>query len=408
MQEIRLSPSSIQAFKMCPLKFLYGNFYGLQPDKEKDSYRIGTIWHRCLEILGMLSQGRCPDCFRHEELDPACSLCEGSGVLPIDLMDAVVRYLNQVYEIVPENKTHDQWEVERIQILYSLSGYRWMFPDMHQRYKTMASEVWFELPIFYSNSRRKVPKSCTCGKIDEIIRAVNTGLLYIGEHKSTSTSFEGKKGSAYWDRLKKDVQVTEYLWAARKMQLAGELEKFGIRRDEPLIQGIWYDVWHKPTIAPKMLSQKDSKEFVETGEYFGEKFEIYTEDENPNIFYIGAFPLITTPGKKEGTFTIFETPEMYGARLLSDIATRPEFYFQQREIPRTDQQLEDFEKRLPKICGLIRTTEINDWWDENDMACESPYHCDFKDICYQNLNVGPDDCPDGYKKRKKKLEENNE
>lgn len=399
MQEIRLSPSAIQAFKSCPLKFLYGNFYGLQPEKEKDSYRIGTVWHRCLEILGMLPQGRCPDCFKQEELDSVCYLCEGSGVLPSDLMDAVTHYLNKVYETVPENKTHDQWEVERIQILYSLSGYRWLFPDIHQRYKTMASEIKFEFPIYYPNSRRKVPKACIVGKIDELIQDTNTGLYYIRERKSTSRSLDGTQ---YWGRLQKDVQVTTYLWGARKMQMLGQLEQFGIRRDESLIQGIWYDVWHKPSIAPKMLSQKDSKEFVETGEYFGEKFNIVNKIDN--IFspvFINDVQAITTPGKKEGTFTIFETPEMYGVRLLNDIVIRSEFYFQQREIPRTDQQLEDFEKRLPKICGLIRTTETNDWWDENDMACENPYHCDFKDICYSGLNVGPDDMPEGYKKYEK-------
>ena len=165
MREIRLSPSAIQSMMMCSFKYLYGYIYGLEPDKEKDSYRIGTIWGRCHEILGMLPQGKCPDCFRAEEIREDCYLCEGTGVLPSDLMDAVIRYLNFVYSDVPDGKTAEQMEVERIQILYSVSGYKWIFPDVNQRYKTMGSEIWINLPIKYPKSNRQFPKARIVGKI---------------------------------------------------------------------------------------------------------------------------------------------------------------------------------------------------------------------------------------------------
>jgi len=103
-------------------------------------------------------------------------------------------------------------------------------------------------------------------------------------------------------------------------------------------------------------------------------------------------------GKKEGTFSIFETPEMFGVRLLSDIATRPDFYFQQREVSRTDEQLEQFEIELMKMVQLIRAVESKDLWYHNTRACEMPFHCDFKDICYSGMELNEEDCPEGYKK----------
>ena len=40
-----------------------------------------------------------------------------------------------------------------------------------------------------------------------------------------------------------------------------------------------YDVWHKPGIKPKKLSQGDSKQFVEDGVYFDEVFEVSQGDD---------------------------------------------------------------------------------------------------------------------------------
>jgi len=412
MQPLRLSVSTIQDFKACSLRHLYRKEYGLQPIKEKDSVRIGKIWHRCHEILEMIPQGRCPDCFKEEELQPDCYLCQGTGQLPVDLMDAVMQYLNVTYAEVPENKTHDQWATERIIILYSLSGYRWLFPDMHQRFRPMANEVWFELPVFNPKTGKKLSKAVEVGKIDGIIQDTETDLYYIKERKSTGWTIEGTK---YWDKLKIDPQITSYLRAARMYQIAGRLEKFGIMRDEPLIQGIWYDVWRKPEIAPKKLSQGDSKKFVETRKYFGEQFEIGScecADDGYEVLRacrkVNGVPATVTLGKKENTFSIFETPEMFGARLLSDIAERPDFYFAQREIPRTDPQIEKYERDLFKQAQIIRHIKEKELWVPNERACEVPFRCDFKDVCYSGIELGPEDMPEGFERYKRKSEEEKE
>ena len=55
--DIRLSASAIGDYKACPERYKLHYLYGLKQEKEKDSLRIGTNWHYCHEILGMVSQG---------------------------------------------------------------------------------------------------------------------------------------------------------------------------------------------------------------------------------------------------------------------------------------------------------------------------------------------------------------
>jgi len=271
---------------------------------------------------------------------------------------------------------------------------------MHQRFKPMANEIWFELPVFNPKTGKKLSKAVEVGKIDGIIQDTETDLYYIKERKSTGWTIEGTK---YWDKLKIDPQITSYLRAARMYQVAGRLEKFGIMRDEPLIQGVWYDVWRKPEIAPKKLSQGDSKKFVKTGKYFGEQFDTNDgQHDMDDCHPVNDVMATIIPGKKEGTFSIFETPEMFGARLLSDIAERPDFYFAQREIPRTDSQIEKYERDLFKQAQIMRHIKEKELWVSSERACEVPFRCDFKDVCYSGIELGPDDVPEGFERYKKK------
>lgn len=396
MNEIKLSTSAIGDFKSCPMRYLFSKIYGLQPEKEKDVFRVGGNWHKCHEILNMIPQSKCPSCLKHEEIRENCYLCAGEGILPIDMMDSVLRFLNYAYKTVPDGKTAEQWEVERIQILYSLSGYQWYY-GTDSPFEVVATEVKFDLPVLNPNNHRALPNVRNKGFIDELIRDKETRLVYIRERKSTSRDIADTK---YWDRLRTDEQISNYLYSARICQRLGLLEQYGIAKDDPLIEGIFYDVWHKPSIKPKFLTQGDSAVFVESGEYFGEKFTINLDaremDGTPVGPVINGIPAIINLGKKEGTFAIYETPEMYGTRLLSDIAERPDFYFAQRPIARNDRQLEKFEQDLAKYAEIIRYFEKKDLWYTNDRACESPFYCDFRSFCGQP--IGPTDIPIGFTK----------
>ena len=404
MNDLRLSASAIEAFKACPARFLLRYERGLQPEKEKDSFRIGTNWHRCHEILHMKPKTNCPDCLRREEVWPDCYLCDGTGVLPVEMMDAVIRFLNHTYAVAPEYKTRDEWETERTKILYSVSAYYWHY-GWEDEFETVDVETWFDLPIVDPATGKNLPKARMVGKVDRLARYKSSGLVYVFERKSTSKNLTD---STYWDRLRTDDQITTYLYHLRMAQQLGQLEKIGIMADDPPIHGTFYDVWHKPGINPKKLSQGDSKKFVESGEYCGQEFEIEFDavggsNADGAILTVNAVSAASSPGKKEGTFSIFETPEMYGARLLQDISQQPEAYFAQREIARTDKQLVEYQRNLANLVKLIRYVQEHELWYCCDRMCESPFRCDFLPVrnVVGCLNVGGDEVPDGFKKRKR-------
>lgn len=342
----------------------------------------------------MLPQGKCSKCFKRGELRDDCYLCEGTGVLPVDMMDAVMRYVNYRYSRMPDGQSVSDWETERTTILYCFSGYRWLFPQ--DRFETIASEVWFDIPVVNADTRREFINTRLVGKVDHLMRDRETGLLYVGERKSTSQDLGDTK---YWSRLDQDVQITGYLYALRVAQLRGELRQYGVSETDLLIHGIWYDVWHKPGIQPKTLTQADTAEFFKTGEYCGEKFEVeHADTEMASMPHVNGKPALVVPGKKANA--IVETTEMYGARLLADIAERPGFYFAQREIPRSDEQLVEFERDLTRYVKAIRHYEHEDLWTPNCRSCESPFYCDFRDVCKKRVKAGPNDTPDGYVKGK--------
>jgi hypothetical protein len=104
----------------------------------------------------------------------------------------------------------------------------------------------------------------------------------------------------------------------------------------------------------------------------------------------------TVPGKKDGTFAIRETPEMFGARLLADIAERPEHYFAQREVSRTDKDLEAFQHHIFNLARQIRYVEGKNLWCKNVKSCRAGFYCEFIGLCQSGVEVGPGDVPPGY------------
>jgi len=394
----KLSASFFGAFKACAMRCYLKYVLGLIPVEDTDAQRQGTRWHKCLEIMGMKPGTECPDyaCGRR---DPECLLCDGSGTLPVEMMDAVIRYLNKVYEVVPLSKTREEWLTERAILLYSLCGYNWRYAG--DDFEVVAEEIQFSLSVLNPATGRALPRVTLDGKIDKIVRSPN-GIYYIDEHKSTSKSVDSD--STFWSHLNLDTQTKLYPYAAQRLQLAGKLEKYGIKPTDSLIRGVRYDVWHKPGINPKKLTQAESKKFVETGEYMGEKFRV--DVRNLPVIVINEEPAEVIPGAKEGIFSVRETPEMFGTRLLTDIAERPDFYFAGREISRTAKELKTFEYEIYNIYQTIKFMNKNGRWWTNDQQCEATFRCPYIPICYNMIDVSDGTIPDGFKLTKWKEREN--
>lgn len=348
------SATSIADYKLCSMLYYLRHVLRLRPIEEPESLRQGTNWHKCLEIL----------------TEPRC----GGPVM--------IAHLNEAYADCPPSISLTEWEIERTILLYSALGWAWYWQN--DGLETIAREVKFNRQINNAYSRR--------GKIDRILR--KDGRLLLGEYKSTSKPIDSD--AFYWKRLKLDSQLTLYLIEARHAQLAGQLEEHGISASDPLISGVLYDVWRKPTIRPRKLTQAESKKFVADGEYFGEKFDVINKEEQFRCIQINGIEAEVTPGKKAGTFAIRETPEMFGARLLADIRENPGKHFARKEIARTDPELAQADREYYNIARLTNIAARQGLWFKNEHQCDALWRCPFHPICFYNLDVSNGQVPDGF------------
>lgn len=379
---VNLSATSISCFKACPMRYYYRYILGLNPIEDTDSLRVGTNYHRIQEIADAKPGGVC-ECKIDQDVEcppnPNCCLCEGTGQNPTDPMDAVMRHLNEQYRVPPISKTIEEWETERITLLYTLVGYRWWYDDAG--YDVESLEQKFRIPLLSPVTGRKLQANLR-GKIDRVFSA--GANRFVHDYKSTSKNID--PDSTFWSHLTLDTQTRLYTYAAQQLGLG--------------MCGVLYDAWHKPGIKPKKLSQSDSKRFVADGEYCGEKFELTNTTDGGIV--VNGKPTEVEPGAKEGTFAIRETPEMFGARLLQDITTRPEFYFARKEIVHNSNDIEAFQWELFNIYHNIRSMTLHNRWWHNEAACEATFKCPYIDFCYNNITIGPDDVPENFVKKGQK------
>ena len=391
----RVSASLISCFKACAYRCYVQYVLGIVPDIDTDALRTGTNWHRLLEIMKMKPGAVCPECADERQQNPDCPLCQGTDFMADEMMDAVIRQLNLSYGSVPVYVDRVDWLTEQAILLYSIAGYNWRYAT--DDYEVVAEEIQFSLPVRNPSTGRALPNVIIEGKIDKLVRSPE-GFFYVDEHKSTGS--ELKPDSTYWNKLQLDTQTTLYTYAAQILQLNGDLEIYGIKPTDSLVSGVRYDVWHKPGIRPKNLTQGESKKFKEDGLYCGDQFEVENVVGVPAPGFgirVNGEVAEVEPGKKEGTFAIKETPDMYGARLLQDIGERSDFYFARKELPKSPADIKRFENELYGIYKTLKfITGIDGFWHD-ETQCEATFKCPYIQYCYNNVTPDPNNLPDGFK-----------
>ena len=354
-----LSASALRTFKACPIRYRNRYVYGIKPEFDTDLQRIGTNWHECLEELA------------------------GGGT------SAVLAFMEERYSRCPFNKTQEMWDVERNKLLYSCYAYDWYYKDQ-ENYDVISTELPFELPLI--NRRGKEVEDCILnGRIDKLIRNKN-GVPMVMEHKSTS----GDVGSDsdFWKGLAMDTQSMLYIYVARRLQLAGALEKFGLKASDPLICGCMYDAWRKPQIKQKKLSKSDTNKLIKEQSYFDTEFTA-TQSDNPVRIDIDGVPanFEMTVDKK---MCVYETPDMYGARLIAAEYETPAKYFGRRELSFTNDQMNAYELELAGIyMNIVYMRKMGTWFTD-ETSCEEKFKCDYIGTCYNGLDILKH-VPAGYK-----------
>lgn len=373
---IHLSASAITSFKACPTRFNYGYIEGIRPIEDSESQRVGTNWHSLHEVYRDAEMAADPD---------------------ITPFDAAIGHLNATYATVPDGFDAYAWEIERTILAMSFAGYVWY----HQGdvVETLATEVSFKLPLHHPKTRMPLPVNevVRVGKIDRVVRY--NGRISIADYKSTSKPIHAD--SDFWNHLRLDSQISMYVAAAQDLQKSGALAEYGIGSDEE-VAGAFYDVWHKPTIKPSMLTQADTKALIEGGGYLGAAFKVEVSDTTDDagvrqvrVTVDGAETEVEV-GKKG--FAIRETPGMFGARLLADIYQRPDFYFARREIPRTDRDLRWFREQMYSIYQSMKTARDTGHWVANEHQCNATFRCPYTSICWNGVDVSGGQTPDGFKR----------
>lgn len=257
------------------------------------------------------------------------------------------------YDTVPTWATPDEWELERETVARLLAGYYWHYES--EEMETVQKEQGFVLPLTNPKTGRTSRTFKIAGVMDRIVK-LKDGRLTLIETKTTGDDISSD--SDYWLHLRLDQQISLYVIAARASGFD--------------VETVLYDVIRKPSIRPKQVTKEAIREINFKKTYCHETID----------------PALLSFDR--------ETPVMFGARLLSDIAERPGFYFARKEIPRLEADLDEFRYEIWQQAKAIMDARSQGRWYRNAAACENP-PCPYRQICYSGTPVTPDmDPPSGY------------
>lgn len=193
------------------------------------------------------------------------------------------------------------------------------------------------------------------------------------ESKTTRSAIDS--GSRYWERLRFNVQLLQYVDAARK-------NGWDVRE-------VIYDVVRKPAIRPhKKVYALDAE---------GNKIIVNARGRRAMLAN-GKYAKTANAKKGWTAKSAPETPEQFGERLLADVRERPEFYFQRRRVPILDSDLSTFHAMRMAIVNTIRfnrqCSNVEVWHrNVSQTTCD---FCQFAPFCLQNVRVNPEKPPVGY------------
>lgn len=251
------------------------------------------------------------------------------------------------YEDVPDWADSYDWQVECETVKNLLAGYFWRYEN--DDIQIVEVERTFEMPLINPHTGRASRTFALAGKIDAIVRLPDSRLAVL-EYKTAGEDIG--PNSDYWLRLRYDPQISLYVLGARAL---GYFD----------VATVLYDATRKPTISPLRATPPDKRKYKKDGELYANQRE--TD----------------------------ETPEDFGARLLNDIADRPDFYFQRREVPLLDDELAEFQAELWHQAKQLLEARRHGRWFRNvsKFTCGT---CEFADLCLSGVRVTPGVAPSGF------------
>lgn len=332
MKEL-LTHSRMSSFKECRRLHYFEYELGLRPVDDARALRMGSAFHAGIERL--------PD------LDAACAAVREHYVTP------------------PEGFDLYRWEIEQETVLRLVCGYLWRW-DGQLEY--IHREHQFRLPLINPATGGEAKFFDLAGKIDAIVR-LEDGRLAVKESKLLGDDISDD--SDLWRRMRIDHQISLYIHAARQLGYD--------------VATVLYDVTRKPTIAPTAIPLKDADGVKIVLDRSGERVKTangkkWRETGDADQGYV----LQTRP----------MTVEEWGEKLSADIQARPEFYFARREVPRLDQDIDEYRAEIWEVQQTLREAQRGQRWYRTVSFRTCPY-CRHFSHCSEGLDVSTS-APQGF------------
>lgn len=212
--------------------------------------------------------------------------------------------------------------------------------------QTLNAEQVFASDLINPETNRPSQTFSVAGKIDAIV-LLDDGRCAIRETKTIS---EDPASDRYWRRLLMDPQITLYYLEAREMGYE--------------VETIAYDVVRKPVIQPALATPAEKRKYKQDGTLYANLREYD------------------------------ESPEAWGERLFADMIARPTFYLARREIPRLEQDVDEFRFEQWDVAKDIRFAQLNNRWYRNvGRQCDQ---CAYFDLCAGLRPYEPGTVPTGF------------
>lgn len=206
------------------------------------------------------------------------------------------------------------------------------------------------------------------GKLDCLgVPRLRDPLPFIVESKTTSDDISPE--SKFWMRLAFNIQVLQYVEAAR-------VHGWDVR-------SVYYDVTRKPSIQPKLIDDLDERGRKIVLDAQGAR--VWLGDDKPRL-----------SASREHGWRVsqhVETPDEFSERLWSDCQARASFYFVRREVAVTDDVLEVFRQERYAVSRSIMTMrEVQRNVSRPELAWprsiseDNCDYCPFNSFCLQNIS----------------------
>jgi len=335
-----LTHSRIDTFKTCRKKHQFAYEWKIRRELDAKALRMGSAYHLGLEILS-----------KTNSIDMA--------------LDAIHVSYHPLIQAEQPSEPFSSLTFEHETIRNLLAGYDWRFEEIPIRY--VASEQAFQLPLLNPATGAATPIFELAGKIDGIVE-LEDGRLAVIEHKLLGEDIDAN--AQLWRRLRIDHQISMYVYVARRLGFS--------------VDTVLYNVARKPIVKPVNIPTLDADGNKIVVDAAGDRVQTAKGKPRQTADTEKGYILLSRP----------MTPEEWGAKLLADIAERPDFYYRRAEVARLDQDIDEFADELWDLQKTIRDAQLNGRHYRTSNKDTCPW-CSVFDLCSARFDSA-DALPEGY------------